>query len=47
MLFWCSIVAFEQVNVLAVKLETTHKPSKPPTNLPQTSQTTHKPAKTR
>ena len=29
---------------LAVKLETTHKPSKPPTNHPKTTQTSHRPA---
>ena len=32
---------------LAVKLETTHKPTKPLKNQPNTSQTTHKPAKYR
>ena len=32
-----------QVLPLALKLETTHKPAKSPTNRPQTSQTTHKP----
>ena len=33
--------------MLAVKLETTHKPAKVSTNHPKTSQTTHKPAKYR
>ena len=33
------------VKSLAVKLETTHKPAKPPTNQPQISQTSYKPAK--
>ena len=36
----CSASTF----LLAVKLETTHKPIKPPTNHSQISQTTHKPA---
>ena len=30
------------VKSFAVKLETTHKPAKPPTNHPQTTQTIHK-----
>ena len=34
-----------RVNTLAVKLETTHKPVKSPTNQPNRPQTSHKPAK--
>ena len=50
------IVAFENrlsltgrpISTLAIKLETTHKPSKPPTkqpNCPQTTHTSHKTAR--